>query len=55
VHEYREGIEKLLVCIIEKPEEWDAETISSARSFTSLSFDGCKIVSIITCYFNILA
>jgi hypothetical protein len=36
VHEYREGIENLFVSVIEKPEEWDVETISVARGFLSL-------------------
>ncbi|PNF40525.1 hypothetical protein B7P43_G08175 [Cryptotermes secundus] len=39
VHEYREGIENLLVSIIEEPEEWDVETISSARGLLSLLRD----------------
>jgi hypothetical protein len=36
VHEYREGIGNLLVSIIETPEEWEVETISSARGLLSL-------------------
>jgi hypothetical protein len=39
VHEYQEGMEKLLFSIIEKPEEWDAETISSAPGLLSLLRD----------------
>jgi hypothetical protein len=39
VHKYRDGIEKLLVSIIEKPEGWDAETISFARGLLSLLRD----------------
>jgi hypothetical protein len=39
VHEYREGIENILDSIIEKPEEWDAETIYSARGLLSLLKD----------------
>jgi hypothetical protein len=33
--EYREGNENLLVFIIEELEEWDVETISSARRLLS--------------------
>jgi hypothetical protein len=38
LHGYRDGIENLLVSIIEEPEEWDIETISSA--FRLLSSKG---------------
>jgi hypothetical protein len=39
VHEYREGIENVLGFIIEKPEDWEVETISSARGLLSLLKD----------------
>jgi hypothetical protein len=35
VHEYREGIENLLVSKIQTPEEWDVEIISFARGLLS--------------------